>query len=69
MEQAIWFVSLYIHLLITVNDKKSAGDVLHVKVLGNHVIILESLEAVNDLFEKRSSIYSDRPRMPMLVEL
>lgn len=23
---------------------------------------------VNDLFEKRSSNYSDRPRMPMLLE-
>ncbi|KAJ7496496.1 cytochrome P450 [Mycena latifolia] len=27
------------------------------------------MEAIRDLFDKRSSLYSDRPRMPMLVEL
>lgn len=33
--------------------------------MGQHVIILNSLKAVTDLFEKRSHIYSDRPILPM----
>lgn len=45
------------------------GDVVHVEVLGNHLIFLNTLQATADLFEKRSFIYSDRPRMPMLKEL
>ena len=42
---------------------------IYFNVLGQHFLILSSLERTNDLFEKRSSNYSDRPRLPMLVEL
>ena len=42
---------------------------VYFKVLGQHFVILSSLERTTDLFEKRSSNYSDRPRLPMLVEL
>ena len=42
---------------------------IYFKVLGQHFLILCSLERTTDLFEKRSSNYSDRPRLPMLVEL
>jgi hypothetical protein len=31
------------------------GDVVHVNVLGRHIIILNSIEAANDLLEERSS--------------
>ena len=48
---------------------KRYGDVIHANVLGTHYIILNSLEAVEDLLEKRSAIYSDRPRLPMMNEL
>ncbi|KAH9478040.1 Cytochrome P450 monooxygenase 98 [Psilocybe cubensis] len=36
------------------------SDVLHLSVAGSHFIILNSFKAANDLFEKRSSIYSSR---------
>ena len=36
------------------------SDIISLKLLGTSVIILNSIEAVNDLFEKRSSNYSDR---------
>ncbi|KAM6492079.1 Cytochrome P450 [Amanita muscaria] len=36
---------------------------------GRDVVILDSWEAAWDLLEKRSSIYSDRPRMRLLNEL
>jgi len=40
-----------------------------VKLLGTHMVVLNSAKAAFDLFEKRSAIYSDRPRMPMLREV
>ena len=43
----------------------SIGDIVYCEALGQHVIILNSLKVVNDLFEKRSHIYSDRPLLPM----
>ena len=45
------------------------GDVIYFKALGHHFLILGSFERTTDLFEKRSSNYSDRVRLPMLVEL
>jgi hypothetical protein len=44
------------------------GDIVYVEALGQSVVILGSAAAVNDLFEQRSAIYSDRPVTPM-VEL
>ncbi|KAF8879263.1 cytochrome P450 [Infundibulicybe gibba] len=48
---------------------KKYGDLMHVNVMGQSIIILNSLRRTNDIFEKRSAIYSTRPRMPMLMEL
>ena len=42
---------------------------MYVSVLGKPVIFLNSVEAANDLLHKKSSIYSDRPRMVMLNEM
>jgi hypothetical protein len=33
------------------------------------MIVLNSAKAVSDLFDKRGSNYSDRPDMPMIVDL
>jgi hypothetical protein len=46
-----------------------AGDMVYFKVLGQSFLVLGSLETIYDLFEKRSSNYSDRGRLPMLNEL
>lgn len=35
-------------------------DILHVPVMGTNIIVLDSPEAVLELMERRSSIYSDR---------
>ncbi|KAI0800355.1 hypothetical protein C8Q74DRAFT_1171621, partial [Fomes fomentarius] len=40
---------------------KDYGDVLYVHLLGRSITILNSVEAINDLFESRFTIYSDRP--------
>lgn len=49
--------------------KSIESDVLHATVFGMSFVILDSAEAARDLLEKRSSIYSSRPRMPMLNEV
>jgi len=41
------------------------GDIVYANALGQDVIILNSRKAVDDLFEKRSQLYSDRPLLPM----
>ncbi|KAF9459021.1 cytochrome P450 [Collybia nuda] len=51
--------------LIYTQWKKQYGDIVYGHAMGQHVIILNSLKAVTDLFEKRSHIYSDRPVLPM----
>ena len=43
-----------------------SGDVMHLDVLGQPVIVLGSHEAASDLLEKRSSNYSDRAPSPMV---
>ena len=42
---------------------------IYLNVLGEHYVILSSLEVITDLFEKRSSNYSDRKHMTMLNDL
>ncbi|KXN82774.1 O-methylsterigmatocystin oxidoreductase [Leucoagaricus sp. SymC.cos] len=49
--------------------KKFGTDILHVPVMGTNIIVLDSPEAVMELMERRSSVYSDRARMPMINEL
>ena len=45
------------------------GDMVYFNVLGQPFVVLGSLQRTRDLFEKRSSNYSDRMRMPMVMEL
>ncbi|ETW79020.1 cytochrome P450 monooxygenase 71 [Heterobasidion irregulare TC 32-1] len=40
-------------------SKEYRSDVIHVDTLGTHLIILNSAKAARELFEKRSSLYSD----------
>jgi hypothetical protein len=47
---------------------KEYGNVVHVNALGQHIIVLNSFEAANELMDQRSAIYSDRPYIPMFHE-
>ena len=42
------------------------GDVIHLDMLGQHIIVLGSLKAARDLLDKRSANYSDRPTSVMV---
>lgn len=43
-----------------------AGPVVHMSVLGRHIVVLNTAKAVSDLLETRSSVYSDRIRFIMI---
>ncbi|KAJ7453392.1 cytochrome P450 [Mycena latifolia] len=49
-------------------SKAYDSDIIHVDLLGQSLIVLSSLEATTALLEKRSSIYSDRPGVPMITD-
>ena len=51
------------------NQLDISGDMIYLNVLGQHFVILNSLEVTTDLFEKRSSNYSDRLHLTILHEL
>ncbi|KAI0444551.1 putative O-methylsterigmatocystin oxidoreductase [Xylaria telfairii] len=42
--------------------KEYNTDILHFKVLGRSIIVLDSIEAAHDLLDKRGANYADRPR-------
>ncbi|KZT67723.1 cytochrome P450 [Daedalea quercina L-15889] len=46
---------------------KTYGDVIYVQLFSRPAVILNSLQAAQDLFEKRSSKYSDRPRFTLVA--
>ncbi|KAJ7723619.1 cytochrome P450 [Mycena maculata] len=50
-------------------SKTYDSDILHLTAGPTTMIVLSSMEAAVDLLEKRSALYSDRPRFPMLKEL
>jgi hypothetical protein len=45
------------------------SDIIYIDAAGTPIIILNSLEACNDLLEKRSTIYSSRYHQTMAYEL
>jgi hypothetical protein len=42
------------------------GDIMHVSVFGKDFIILSAFEDARELMDKRSAIYSSRPRFVLL---
>jgi hypothetical protein len=45
------------------------GDVVFIEALGQKIVILGNAAVVNDLMERRSAVYSDRPGTLMMNEL
>jgi len=50
-------------------SRKYDSDVITLNLMGDTVIVLNSVTAIDDLLEERSLIYSDRPPFPMLNDL
>ncbi|KAH9918281.1 uncharacterized protein B0H18DRAFT_1031912 [Fomitopsis serialis] len=55
--------------LTFVEMARTYGDVMHFSAFGRSIVILDSRKAVFDLLEKRSAIYSDRPRSVLAGEM
>ncbi|KAK7688871.1 hypothetical protein QCA50_007561 [Cerrena zonata] len=45
------------------------GDIMHLKAINQHIIVVSSSEVAADLFEKRAAIYSDRYQSVMMTDL
>ncbi|TFK73308.1 cytochrome P450 [Pluteus cervinus] len=46
--------------------KENDNKIFHLEALGQHIIVLNDIDDAIELMEKRSSLYSDRPHMPLL---
>jgi cytochrome P450 len=51
--------------ICNIEDESCPGPIVHFQVFKRHIIILDNLQAVLDLFEKRSKIYCGRPQTEM----
>ncbi|KIY69044.1 cytochrome P450 [Cylindrobasidium torrendii FP15055 ss-10] len=49
--------------------KQYKSDILHMEIFGINIVVLNSLEAVNDLLDRRSAHYSGRAHLPMVMDL
>ncbi|KAJ2928434.1 hypothetical protein H1R20_g8643, partial [Candolleomyces eurysporus] len=49
--------------------KEHNTDILYLNIAGTEFIVLDTSKIATDLLETRSSLYSDRSRMPMINEL
>ena len=52
--------------MLVINSLASSGDLLHFNVLGQHMVVLDSPQAMFELLEKRSANTSDRQRSPLI---
>ena len=42
------------------------ADIVSVHTLGHLTLVVNTIEAAKDMFERHSAVYSDRPQIPML---
>ncbi|KAG1753727.1 cytochrome P450 [Suillus paluster] len=57
------------HWLTFAEWGKKYGDISHIEVLGQHTIVLNSVRVAMEMLDEKSSVYSDRPVLPMCGEL
>ncbi|KAH9901131.1 cytochrome P450 [Cubamyces lactineus] len=50
-------------------SKEFDSDIIRLNALGMNIVVANSMEVASELLDRRSAIYSDRPRMVMLGEL
>ncbi|KAJ6580679.1 cytochrome P450 [Mycena capillaripes] len=48
-------------------SKQLDSDIIYLNAVGTSIVVLSSMDAVTELLERRSSLYSDRPTLPMLM--
>ncbi|EKM55856.1 uncharacterized protein PHACADRAFT_256765 [Phanerochaete carnosa HHB-10118-sp] len=50
-------------------NRESDSDIIHLRIFGASIIVINSAKAANELLNKRSTLYSDREDMVMLLDL
>ncbi|KAJ7512087.1 cytochrome P450 [Mycena galericulata] len=45
---------------------KQYGDIMHITILGAHIIVINSADIATEILEKRSGNYSSRPDIPVM---
>ncbi|KAK0211153.1 cytochrome P450 [Desarmillaria ectypa] len=55
--------------LVFFRSDTNAGDLVFLSVFGKTILVVNTYQVANDLFEKRSSNYSDRNELPMINDL
>jgi hypothetical protein len=58
-------VSSFLQWLACLSLDTPDSDVIHIKVLGQHMICLNSAQAAIDLLDRRGANYCDRPRFTL----
>ncbi|KAJ6580667.1 cytochrome P450 [Mycena capillaripes] len=48
-------------------SKQLNSDIIYLNAIGTSIVVLSSMDAVKELLERRSSLYSDRPTLHMLL--
>ncbi|KAJ3568002.1 hypothetical protein NP233_g6000 [Leucocoprinus birnbaumii] len=56
----------YVHVFYEELGRRLGSKIIYVEALGQPIIIINDARIASDLLEKRSSLYSSRPRLPML---
>lgn len=69
MGERLWYVWAYLRSYDTNVAFLGAGEIVYIHAFGTDLVYLNSRRLTYELFEKRSSIYSDRPSLPMIVDL
>ncbi|KAG1907516.1 cytochrome P450 [Suillus fuscotomentosus] len=60
----------YIRPWLTFTDwGNKYGDISHINVLGRHIVVVNSVKTAMDMLDNKSTIYSDRPTLPVGGEL
>jgi hypothetical protein len=54
---------------ILLSEVLSAGHISHIEVLGQHIVVLNSVETAMDMLDNKSVMYSERPILPVGGEL
>ena len=60
MEHLLWFAPIHLIILQRNRGRALGSDLIRLNIMGNNIIVLNSLRSAIDLLDKRSSIYSSR---------
>lgn len=66
--RSIWCVTIC-GIILAIRLTLSSGDIVHIDVVGTHMILLNSAEVAFSLLDEKGAIYSDRPAPHVLSKL